>query len=85
MRTLHDRADGHAERLAAVLALVDAGTRALAGELRDPIAHDAAARANRTLRPQQTFKMRASCIVVVENRISNAELGHGRAPSVPKI
>ena len=51
VRALHHGPDGDGEGLAAILTLVNAGTGARAHELRDPVAHDAALRADRTLRP----------------------------------
>ncbi len=62
------------ERLAAVFALVDARSQALAGHLGDPIAHDAAARANRTLRPQHRFQMLAGCVVIVDRSDSRRSI-----------
>src|SRR6516164_10050570 len=70
MRTLHDGSDGHRERLAAILALIDARTRALAGEPRNTIAHDPAPGTNRTLWPQYRFQMCARRIVVMEDRVA---------------
>src|SRR5712671_4184190 len=73
MRPLHDGPDCNAERLAAVLALVDAGARALALQLGDPIASDAAARTMRTERPEQPFQVLTSRVVIMENWIANIE------------
>ena len=67
MRPLHDGADRDGERLAAVLALVDAWASALALQFSDTVAHDAAARAYRTLRPKEAFQMLAGLLVIVEN------------------
>src|SRR6266480_4024412 len=73
MRTLHNGADRDGERLAAVLAVVDASAEALAFHLLDAVAHDAAARANRTLRPQHRFEIFASGFVIVEDRIAEVD------------
>jgi len=76
---IHDRADRHGERLAAVLALVDARTGAFALQLGNPILHDAAARTDRALRPEHGFKVFASHVVIVEHRAGKIEFGsrHG--------
>jgi hypothetical protein len=84
MAALKDSANGHRERLAAVLALVDAGARALASQLRDPVAHDAAARARRTLRPQQAFQMLAGFRFVVIDGAAEIDFGHDCFPSERK-
>src|SRR6266566_7557580 len=85
MRPFHNSADRHRERLATVFAFVDAGASALALQLRDPIAHYLAARANRTLRPENLFQMLASCVVIVVDRIAKIDLGsrHNRTIPVP--
>ena len=83
MRPLHDRADSDGERLAAVLALVDAGAGALASQLGDAVAHDATARAHRTLRPKQRLKMRAGRVIIVINGVPNVELANHSDPSLP--
>jgi hypothetical protein len=63
MAALHERADRHEERFAAVLAFVDAGTSAFALKLGRAI-YRAAARAGRALRPQQLFEMLAGFVLV---------------------
>ena len=73
MRPLHYGADCDSERLSAVLAVVYAGPRGLARYLRDPIAGHAAARAVRTLRPEDRFQIFASCIVIVEDRVAEID------------
>src|SRR5436190_8447271 len=73
MRTLHNGSDRHAKRLAAVFAVEHAGAKALACHLRNAITHDAAARANRAIRPQHRFQIFAGGVVVVEDRIAEIE------------
>jgi hypothetical protein len=80
MRAFHNGADRDGKRLAAVLALVDAGARALAGQLGDAVAHHAATRAMRTVRPENAFEVGARGLVVVEDRVGEVELGHRLSP-----
>jgi hypothetical protein len=47
----------------------------LALELGYPIAHDAAARANRTMRPENAFEMRAGRVIIMINRIVKIDFG----------
>src|SRR5437588_2903395 len=83
MRTLHHRADRHRERLAAVLALVDAWARALALQLSDALAHYAAARADWTLWPENQFQMPTSCVVIMIDRIAEIDLGSRHNHTIP--
>src|ERR1700730_8004975 len=69
-RTLHDGRDSHREGFAAILALVHAGARALASQLRDSVAGHAAARAMRAIRPKHALQMLARGIVVVVDRVA---------------
>ena len=71
--TLHDGVHGHRERLAAVLAFVDAGTGALALQFGDALISYAAAGAHWTIRPKQTFQMLAGRVIVVKNRSRDVE------------
>src|SRR5829696_6456316 len=77
MRALHNGADRHAKRLAAVFAVVDASAKALAGHLGNAIAHNATARADRTLRPQHRFQILARGVVIMENRVAEIEFFAG--------
>src|ERR1700722_4295108 len=81
MRPFHDRAHGHGEWLAAVLALVQTRPRALASHQRNPIAHDPAERTGWAVRPQQRFKVLACPGIIVKDRIADIELAsHGLNP-----
>src|SRR6476659_7882712 len=86
MRALHDSANRYGEWLAAILALVDAGSRALALQLSYPIAHDAAARADRALRPQNALQVSAGRVVIVEDRVAKIDFfaGHCGRSSIPQ-
>jgi hypothetical protein len=65
MARLKHGANGHTERLLTFVALVDAGARALAFKLRDAIRIGIATMgAERTLRPQELFKMLAGLVLV---------------------
>jgi PAS domain-containing protein len=77
MRPLHDGADRYAKRLAAILALVDARPRAVAGELGNPIAAHATARAVWASGPQHLFQMLARRVFVVIDRIAKIGSGAG--------
>jgi hypothetical protein len=77
VRTLHNGSDRHRERLAAILALVDAGASALALQLGDPIPAHSATRAEGAEGPKYLFEMLARGIVIVEHRIAKIELYGG--------
>src|SRR5579862_2786435 len=77
MRTLHDGADRHAERLTAILALVDTRPRTLAQQFGNAITCHAATRAIRAIRPQHRFKMRASCVFIVVDWVAKIGAGAG--------
>src|SRR4051794_26311695 len=86
MAALHDGPDRHGERLAAILAIVDAGPRALARQLRDPIAHHAAARADWALRPQNALQVSAGRVVIVADRVARIDFfaSHCGRSSIPQ-
>ena len=65
---LEDGSDCYAERLAAVVALVDAGSGALAVELADPV-QTSATRTYRTARPKDCFHELVSFGFIVEVRM----------------
>jgi hypothetical protein len=73
MRALHDSADRHAKRLAAILALIDARTRAFAGQLGNAISSHSTARTEGTGRPKHLFKMLARLIIIVKNGIAKVD------------
>lgn len=68
LAALQDGADSHAKGLATVLAFVDTGARAFALEFGNSIILGVTARAYRTVRPQEAFKVCASLVVVVIDR-----------------
>ena len=73
----HQGANGHRERLAAFLALVDAGTRGLAHKLRNArLVRIAAMGAYRAMRPMQALKMFAGLVLVGVDRVGEF---HGTA------
>jgi hypothetical protein len=78
LAALHDGTNGDGERLAAVLALVDAGAGALALQLGDAIFHDATARAYRAIRPQDAFQVLTSLVVVVVDRMREIDFRYVR-------
>ena len=86
VRALHYGSDRDRKGLAAVLALVDARSRALALQLGYSIAHDAAARTNRPLRPKYAFEMGARRVIIMINLVveidfrSELEAGHDALP-----
>lgn len=85
MRPLENRADRDGKRLAAVLALVDARTGALALKLGNAVAHDATAGAYRAGWPQDAFQVLARFVFVGVDRVSQIELGHDVFSSIGRI
>ena len=77
LAALHHRIDGHGEGLAAVVAPIDAGARALAFEFLYILGIAVSARD--AVRPTHAFEMRASRCFVVENRMCQVN-GHDTIP-----
>ena len=76
MAILEDRPDAHRERLAAGVALAQAGPGRLALEPPDFGGIDIAAmRANRTIGPAKAFQMLPRLVVIVEDRVR--QISHG--------
>ena len=76
MRALHDGANRDSERLAAILALIQAGTRRLALHECDAVAHDAAMGADGAVRPKPCFDVSESTLFGQELRGGKDGLGH---------
>ena len=77
--SLEDGAHGHAERLAALVALVEADAGALALHLGDAL-NAAAMRADRAFRPQAAFDESISRFLVVEVLGGKTRFLHDRSP-----
>ena len=73
MRPFHDGFDRDTKLAPTIFAIIDAGTRAFALELDDPVTHHATTWADRTVRPKYGLQVLSRLIVIVENRIAKVE------------